>query len=67
MFQAIDRSFIAKTVYYRLRRPGTSPIYSPNTEFFTADTYKTAFDPKKAASLLDARGIPRSPMASALP
>ena len=32
---------------------------SPNKEFFTPDTYKTGFDPKKAASLLDAAGYPK--------
>jgi peptide/nickel transport system substrate-binding protein len=61
MFHAVDRSFIAKTVYYGYARPGTGPIYSPNTEFFTADTYKTPFDPKKAGALLDAAGYPKKP------
>ena len=56
MFLAVDRNLIAKTVYYGYARPGTSPIYSPNKEFFTADTYKTTYDPKKAAALLDAAG-----------
>ena len=59
MFFAVDRNLIAKTVYYGYARPGTSPIYSPNKEFFTADTFKTAFDPKKAAALLDAAGFPK--------
>ena len=59
MFHAIDRGFIAKTVFYGYARPGTSPIYSPNTAFFTPDTFKTEFDPKKAASLLDAAGFPK--------
>ena len=36
MFHAVDRSLIAKTVYYGYARPGTSPIFSPNKEFFTA-------------------------------
>jgi peptide/nickel transport system substrate-binding protein len=59
IFNAINRDFIAKTVYYGYARPGTSPIYSPNKEFFTADTFKTPFDPKKAAALLDAAGFPK--------
>ena len=59
MFHAIDRSFIAKTVFYGYARPGTGPIYSPNKAFFTADTYKIPFDPKKAAALLDAAGFPK--------
>ncbi|OJU34688.1 MAG: twin-arginine translocation pathway signal protein [Alphaproteobacteria bacterium 65-37] len=61
IFHAINREFIAKTVYYGYARPGTSPIYSPNKEFFTADTYRTGFDPKKAAALLDAAGLPKKP------
>jgi peptide/nickel transport system substrate-binding protein len=56
MFHAVDRSLIARTVYYGYARPGTGPIFSPNKEFYTADTYSTAFDPKKATSLLDAAG-----------
>ena len=60
MFLAVDRSQIAKTVYYGYARPGTSPIFSPNTEFYTPDIYSTAFDPKKAAALLDAAGHKRN-------
>lgn len=59
MFHAIDRSLIAKTVYYGNARPGTGPVFSPNKEFYTPDTYSTAFDPKKAAALLDAAGHKR--------
>jgi peptide/nickel transport system substrate-binding protein len=60
MFHAVDRSLIAKTVYYGNARPGTGPIFSPNTTFYTPDTYSTAFDPKKAAALLDAAGYKRN-------
>ncbi len=59
MFFAVDRALIAKTVYYGHARPGTSPIYSPNKEYFTADIFKTGFDPKKAAALLDSAGYPK--------
>jgi peptide/nickel transport system substrate-binding protein len=59
MFHAVDRNLIAKTVYYGYARPGTSPIYSPNTAFFTKDVFNTQFDPKKAAALLDAAGYPK--------
>src|SRR5258708_31564370 len=38
MFHAIDRSFIAKTVYYGYARPGTSPISSPKVEFLPKET-----------------------------
>lgn len=56
MFFAVDRNLIAKTVYYGYARPGTGPIPSANSAFFTSDTFSTAFDPKKAAALLDAAG-----------
>lgn len=59
IFLAIDRDFIAKTVYYGYARPGTSPIYSRNKEYFTTDIYRTVFNPKKAAALLDAAGYPK--------
>lgn len=59
MFFAVDRNLIAKTVYYGFARPGTSPIPSPNSTFFTPDTFSTAFNPKKAAALLDAAGYPK--------
>ncbi|WP_147154699.1 ABC transporter substrate-binding protein [Reyranella soli] len=59
MFFAVDRSLIARTVYYGYAQPGTGPIFSPNKEYFAADTFKTAFDPKKAAALLDAAGYPK--------
>lgn len=56
MFFAIDRERIAKTVYYGYARPGTGPIFSPNIEFYSPNTFSTAYDPKKAAALLDAAG-----------
>lgn len=59
MFFAVDRNQIAKTVYYGYARPGTGPICSPNIEYFSKDTFSTAFDPRKAAALLDAAGYPR--------
>src|SRR5947207_3473548 len=59
MFHAVDRALIAKTVYYGYARPGTSPIFSANKDFFTPDTFSTQYDPKKAAALLDAAGYPK--------
>jgi peptide/nickel transport system substrate-binding protein len=56
IYFAIDRTLIAKTVYYGYARPGTGPIFSPNTEFFTTDTFSTQYDPKKATALLEAAG-----------
>ncbi|MBS0527159.1 MAG: ABC transporter substrate-binding protein [Proteobacteria bacterium] len=56
MFFAVNREHIAKTVYYGYARPGTGPIFSANTEFYSPDTFSTAYDPRKAAALLDAAG-----------
>jgi peptide/nickel transport system substrate-binding protein len=59
LFHAIDRDVIANTIYRGYARAGTSPIFSPNTAFFSDDIYRTEFDPRKAASLLDEAGFPR--------
>ena len=57
IFHAIDRGLIARTVFDGYARPGTGPIYSPNTEYYTPDVTRLEFDPKKAAALLDAAGL----------
>jgi peptide/nickel transport system substrate-binding protein len=59
LFHAIDRETIAKTVYRGYGRAGTSPIFSSNTAFFTDDITGTAFDPMRAAALLDKAGFPQ--------
>jgi peptide/nickel transport system substrate-binding protein len=59
IFQAIDRMLIAKAVYSGYARPGTGPIFSPNTEYFTPDTFSTEHDPRTAAALLDGAGLPK--------
>ena len=57
MFQAIDRALIVKAAYAGYARPGTGPIFSPNAEFFTPDTFNTQHDPRTAAALLDGAGL----------
>ena len=59
MFFAVDRNLIAKTAYFGYARPGTGPIPSTNSAFFSSDIFSTAFDPKKASALLDAAGYPK--------
>lgn len=59
IFCAIDRSLIAKTVYYDYARPGTSPVLSSNKTYFTDDIFRTELDPKRAGQLLDAAGYPK--------
>jgi peptide/nickel transport system substrate-binding protein len=57
IFHAIDRSFIAKTVFYGQARPGVGPINSLNKKFVSSDINKLEFDPHKAGDLLDAAGF----------
>jgi peptide/nickel transport system substrate-binding protein len=58
LMHAIDREFIADTVYFGLAKPGIGPIPASNTVFGTDKLPRYEFDPKKAAKLLDAAGFP---------
>ncbi len=55
---AIDKDFIARTIYYNLAKPAVSPILSSNTLYFTDDVPKYDFDPALAGKLLDEAGYP---------
>jgi peptide/nickel transport system substrate-binding protein len=57
ILHAIDRSFIADTIYFGYAKPAISPI-SRNSIFSTADVPRYDFDPAKAARLLDEAGYP---------
>lgn len=56
--RAIDRQFIADTIFFGRAKPSVGAIHSSNKIFFTADVPKYPFDPKKAGALLDAAGYP---------
>jgi peptide/nickel transport system substrate-binding protein len=58
LMHAIDQRFIVDTIYYGLARPGTGPIVSTNSLFYTKDLERFNFDKARAASLLDAAGYP---------
>ncbi|OWT80391.1 MULTISPECIES: ABC transporter substrate-binding protein [unclassified Achromobacter] len=58
ILHAIDRQFIVDTIYFGRGKPAISPVFSNNTLFYTDDVPRYAFDPKKAAALLDAAGLP---------
>jgi peptide/nickel transport system substrate-binding protein len=58
LLHAIDRQFIADTIYFGRAKPSVGAIAASNTVFFSGDVPRYPFDPKKAASLLDAAGYP---------
>jgi peptide/nickel transport system substrate-binding protein len=59
IFHAIDREQIVKAAYAGYAEPGTSPILSSNTDFFTPEVFDTQYDAKTAAALLDGAGYPQ--------
>jgi peptide/nickel transport system substrate-binding protein len=59
LLYAIDKKFIAETIFYGFAKPAVSPIGSSNTMFFGPDMPHYPFDPKKAAAMLDAAGYPK--------
>ena len=68
MFHAVDRSLIAKTVYYGYARPGTGPIYSPNKEFFTRRHLQDRLRSQEGGGAARRGGLSRRrPTASASP
>ncbi|MDF3810643.1 ABC transporter substrate-binding protein [Rhodopseudomonas sp. BAL398] len=58
LMQAIDRDFIADTVFFGRAHPSVGAIASSNTIFFTKDVQAYPFDVKKAGAMLDAAGYP---------
>ncbi|SNT52858.1 peptide/nickel transport system substrate-binding protein [Tardiphaga sp. OK246] len=58
LLHAIDRSFIADTVFFGRARPSLGALHFSNSIFFTKDVQDYPFDVKKAAALLDAAGYP---------
>jgi len=58
LMHAINKQFIANTVYYKLAKPADSVVVSGNAQFYTGDVDKYAFDPKLAGELLDKAGYP---------
>ncbi len=55
---AIDRQFIAETIFFGRARPSTGVVHASNTIFFTKDVQPYPFDVKNAAAMLDAAGYP---------
>jgi peptide/nickel transport system substrate-binding protein len=55
ILHAIDRDFIASTIYFDVAKPAVSTILS-NSPFFNPDVPRYDFDPAMAADLLDRAG-----------
>jgi peptide/nickel transport system substrate-binding protein len=60
LMHAVDKRFIADTVYYGNARPADSAVATTNKLYYTKEVPHYEFDPKKAAALLDAAGYPVS-------
>jgi peptide/nickel transport system substrate-binding protein len=56
LLHAIDREYIANTIYYGMATPAKGVLASANAMYFNADVPTFEFDPKKAAQLLDEAG-----------
>ncbi|KAF0125243.1 MAG: extracellular solute-binding protein [Xanthobacteraceae bacterium] len=56
---AIDRQFIADTIFFGLAKPASGPIPSTNKLFFDPRQKPYAFDLAEAGRLLDAAGFPK--------
>ena len=55
---AIDKRFIAETIYYGFARPSVGPVPIDQTKFHLVDLEGYAYDPAAAVALLDAAGYP---------
>jgi peptide/nickel transport system substrate-binding protein len=58
LMYALDRQFIADTIFFGRAHPSIGAVPSSNTIFFTKDVQDYPFDAKKAAKMLDAAGYP---------
>ena len=58
LLHAVDKKFIADTVYYGNARPADSAVATTNKLYYTSDVPHYDFDPALAAKLLDAAGYP---------
>ncbi len=56
---AIDRQFIADTIFFGLAKPASGPIPSTNKLFFDPKLKPYAFNLEQAGKLLDAAGFPK--------
>jgi peptide/nickel transport system substrate-binding protein len=58
LMHAIDRQFIADTIFFGRAHPSIGVIHTSNAIFFSKDVQDYPFDVKKAAAMLDAAGYP---------
>jgi peptide/nickel transport system substrate-binding protein len=58
LMHAIDRQFIAETIFFGRAKPSIGVVHGSNAIFFTNDVEAYPFDVKQAALMLDAAGYP---------
>ncbi|UYN94706.1 MAG: hypothetical protein KIT25_22220 [Enhydrobacter sp.] len=56
IFHALDRPFIARSIFAGRARAGSGPILSTNKALFSADLHRLDHSPSRARALLDAAG-----------
>lgn len=56
---AIDRKVLAETGFFGFAKPATGPVPSYQPQFYTPDTERYPYDPKKAEALLEEAGLKR--------
>lgn len=59
MRHAIDPAFVAKAIFLGYATPATGPVPVTGAPFYTGDVATYAYDPARAAALLDEAGYPR--------
>ncbi len=59
IFHAIDRGFIARSIFQGRARAGIGPIFAAAKMLATGDAHRYDFSPSKAQTLLDAAGHPK--------
>jgi peptide/nickel transport system substrate-binding protein len=59
MMHALDRTFMADTIWFGFARPATGPLVSTSPFYTTQNVPQYAYDPARANAILDEAGLKR--------
>jgi len=59
IYHALDIDFLINNVFFGYGKPGTGPVPSTSTDFYTDETRKYPYDKARAEALLDEAGFKR--------